>query len=1043
MTAYPKPTAGAPSFPALEADVLDYWERDDTFRASIARRDDCPEYVFYDGPPFANGLPHYGHLLTGYVKDIVPRYRTMRGYKVDRRFGWDTHGLPAELEVQRQLGITDKAQIEEMGIEKFNDACRASVLKYTGEWRNYVTRQARWVDFDNDYKTLDIGFMESVIWAFKQLWDKGLAYEGNRVLPYCWNDETPLSSHELRMDDDVYQNRQDPALTVGFRIDGGAADLVGAHLLVWTTTPWTLPSNQGVAVNPEVTYVVVEKDGRRYVLAEARVAAYARELGEEPTVLATFSGAELIGVHYVPPFPYFMDSANAFQVLAADFVSTEDGTGLVHLAPAYGEDDMATAQAAGIAAVTPVDAKGRFDAGVPDYAGQHVFDANPQIIRDLKAGSGPAQANGAVLLRHDTYEHSYPHCWRCRNPLIYRAVSSWFIKVTEIRDRMVELNQQITWYPEHVKDGQFGKWLAGARDWSISRNRYWGTPIPVWKSDDPAYPRVDVYGSLDELERDFGVRPDNLHRPFIDELTRPNPDDPTGRSTMRRIEDVLDVWFDSGSMPYAQVHYPFENRDWFDGTAGADAHFPGDFIVEYIGQTRGWFYTLHILATALFDKPAFRTCVSHGIVLGNDGQKMSKSLRNYPDVTEVFDRDGSDAMRWFLMASPILRGGNLIVTEQGIREGVRQVLLPLWNAYTFLALYAPRKGTWRTDSTHVLDRYILAKLAVLRDDLTVALDECDISRACDQLRQFTEALTNWYVRRSRSRFWDEDADAIDTLHTVLEVTSRLAAPLLPLITEVIWRGVTGERSVHLSDWPQSDVLPADPQLVADMDLVREVASTGSSLRKAKKLRVRLPLPKLTVAVDDPGRLAAFADLISDELNVKAVELTDDIAAHGRFELTVNARVAGPRLGKDVQAAIKAVKAGEGVVNADGTLTAGPAVLLPEEFSSRLVAADPEFTAALPDGAGLVVLDGNVTPELEAEGWAKDRIRELQELRKTTGLEVSDRISVTMAVPADKLAWAQAHRDLIAHEILATSFEFGETADGADIGDGVRVALQKA
>ena len=1043
MTAYPKPTAGAPSFPALEADVLDYWERDDTFRASITRRDDCPEYVFYDGPPFANGLPHYGHLLTGYVKDIVPRYRTMRGYKVDRRFGWDTHGLPAELEVQRQLGITDKAQIEEMGIEKFNDACRASVLKYTGEWRNYVTRQARWVDFDNDYKTLDIGFMESVIWAFKQLWDKGLAYEGNRVLPYCWNDETPLSSHELRMDDDVYQNRQDPALTVGFRIDGGAPELLGAHLLVWTTTPWTLPSNQGVAVNPEVTYVVVEKDGRRYVLAEARVGAYARELGEEPTVLATFSGAELVGAHYVPPFPYFMDSANAFQVLAADFVSTEDGTGLVHLAPAYGEDDMATAQAAGITAVTPVDAKGRFDTTVPDYAGQHVFDANPQIIRDLKGGSGPAQANGAVLLRHDTYEHSYPHCWRCRNPLIYRAVSSWFIKVTEIRDRMVELNQQITWYPEHVKDGQFGKWLAGARDWSISRNRYWGTPIPVWKSDDPAYPRVDVYGSLDELERDFGVRPDNLHRPFIDELTRPNPDDPTGRSTMRRIEDVLDVWFDSGSMPYAQVHYPFENRDWFDGTAGADAHFPGDFIVEYIGQTRGWFYTLHILATALFDKPAFRTCVSHGIVLGNDGQKMSKSLRNYPDVTEVFDRDGSDAMRWFLMASPILRGGNLIVTEQGIREGVRQVLLPLWNAYTFLALYAPRKGTWRTDSTHVLDRYILAKLAVLRDDLTVALDECDISRACDQLRQFTEALTNWYVRRSRSRFWDEDADAIDTLHTVLEVTSRLAAPLLPLITEVIWRGVTGERSVHLSDWPQSDVLPADPQLVADMDLVREVASTGSSLRKAKKLRVRLPLPKLTVAVDDPGRLAAFADLISDELNVKAVEVTDDIAAHGRFELTVNARVAGPRLGKDVQAAIKAVKAGDGVVNADGTLTAGPAVLLPEEFSARLVAADPEFTAALPDGAGLVVLDGNVTPELEAEGWAKDRIRELQELRKTTGLEVSDRISVTMAVPADKLAWAQTHRDLIAQEILATTFEFGETADGADIGDGVRVALQKA
>jgi isoleucyl-tRNA synthetase len=1036
VTAYPKPAGGAPNFPHLETEVLDYWDSDGTFRASIDRRDGAEEYVFYDGPPFANGLPHYGHLLTGYVKDIVPRYRTMRGYKVERRFGWDTHGLPAELEVQRQLGITEKAQIEELGIEKFNDACRASVLKYTGEWRAYVTRQARWVDFDNDYKTLDPTFMESAIWAFKQLWDKGLAYEGYRVLPYCWNDETPLSSHELRMDDDVYQSRQDPALTVGFRVEGGPLD--GSYLLIWTTTPWTLPSNQAVAVNPEVTYVAVRgADGRSYVLAQARVAAYARELGEEPEILGTYSGADLLGTRYVPPFPYFADSENAFRVLPAEFVSTEDGTGIVHMAPAYGEDDKATADAADIVAVTPVDSKGRFDATVPDYAGQHVFDANPQIIRDLKNQTGSAGANGAVLLRHETYEHSYPHCWRCRNPLIYRAVSSWFIKVTDFRDRMVELNQEITWYPDHVKDGQFGKWLQGARDWSISRNRYWGTPIPVWKSNDPEYPRIDVYGSLDEFERDFGVRPTDLHRPYIDELTRPNPDDPTGRSTMRRIEDVFDVWFDSGSMPFAQVHYPFENVDWFD------THFPGDFIVEYIGQTRGWFYTLHVLATALFDRPAFKACVAHGIVLGNDGQKMSKSLRNYPDVSEVFDRDGSDAMRWFLMASPILRGGNLIVTEQGIREGVRQVLLPFWNAYSFLALYAPKKGTWRTNSTNVLDRYILAKLAALRDDLTKGLDVCDISVACDQLRQFTEALTNWYVRRSRSRFWEEDPDAIDTLHTVLEVTGRLAAPLLPLISEVIWRGITGERSVHLTDWPEADALPADPALVAAMDQVRDVCSAASSLRKAKKLRVRLPLPKLTVAVENPETLRPFADLIADELNVKAVELTDDIAAYGRFELTVNARAAGPRIGKDVQAAIKAVKAGEGVVNADGTLTAGPATLLPEEYSSKLVAADPEFTAALPGGAGLVVLDGTVTEELEAEGWAKDRIRELQELRKATGLDVSDRISLVMSVPPERETWAQAHSDLIAREVLATRFEFGPPSDGTEIGDGVQVAIARA
>ncbi|HEU0191768.1 MAG TPA: isoleucine--tRNA ligase, partial [Mycobacterium sp.] len=1042
--AYPKPAGGAPDFPAAEAGVLDYWATDDTFRASIARRAGSPEYVFYDGPPFANGLPHYGHLLTGYVKDIVPRYRTMRGYQVERRFGWDTHGLPAELEVERQLGITDKSQIDAMGIAAFNEACRDSVLRYTAEWQAYVTRQARWVDFDNDYKTLDLPFMESVLWAFKQLWDKGLAYEGYRVLPYCWRDQTPLSNHELRMDDDVYQSRQDPALTVGFRINGDAPDgLAGAYLLVWTTTPWTLPSNLAVAVNPEVTYVQVAAGDRRYLLARARVAAYARELGEDPAVLGEYRGSGLLGVRYVPPFPYFADTAGAFRVLAADFVSTEDGTGIVHLAPAYGEDDKNTTDPAGITPVTPVDESGCFDAGVPDYAGQHVFDANKAIIADLKNSTGPVASGAAVLLRHETYEHPYPHCWRCRNPLIYRAVSSWFVAVTEFRDRMVELNEQITWYPEHVKAGQFGKWLAGARDWSISRNRYWGTPIPVWKSDDPAYPRIDVYGSLDELQRDFGVRPDNLHRPYIDELTRPNPDDPTGRSTMRRIPDVLDVWFDSGSMPYAQVHYPFENREWFDGGSGAEPHFPGDFIVEYIGQTRGWFYTLHVLATALFDRPAFKTCVAHGIVLGSDGQKMSKSLRNYPDVAEVFDRDGSDAMRWFLMASPILRGGNLVVTEPGIREGVRQVMLPLWNAYSFLALYAPKVGAWRTDSAHVLDRYVLAKLATLRDELTDALDRCDISGACEQLRQFTEALTNWYVRRSRQRFWDEDSDAIDTLHTVLEVTTRLAAPLLPLTTEVIWRGVTGERSVHLTDWPEAGTLPEDPGLVAAMDQVREVCSAASSLRKAHRLRVRLPLPKLTVAVDDSQRLAPFTDLIADELNVKAVELTGDVDRYGRFELTVNAAVAGPRLGKDVQAAIGAVKAGEGVVNDNGTLSAGTVVLRPGEYTSKLVAADPEFTAALPSDAGLVVLDAAVTEELEAEGWAKDRIRELQELRKSTGLDVSDRISVVLSVPARHADWARAHQDLIAGEILATGFEFGDPGpDATEIGDGVRVAIAK-
>ncbi|UJW36342.1 isoleucine--tRNA ligase [Saccharothrix sp. AJ9571] len=1048
---YPKAEAGEPtgqvpsqpSFPALEKDVLAYWEADRTFQATVDARDPgkngANEYVFYDGPPFANGLPHYGHLLTGYVKDIVPRFQTMRGKHVERRFGWDTHGLPAELEAERQLGITDKSQIDEMGVAAFNDACRESVLRYTGEWRDYVTRQARWVDFDNDYKTLDVTYMESVIWAFKQLWDKGLVYEGYRVLPYCWRDETPLSNHELRMDDDVYASRQDPAVTVGFRLEGNGTDLDGAYLLIWTTTPWTLPSNLATAVHPEVAYVLVSSGDQRFVLAEARVGAYAKELGEAPEVLARFTGAELLGTRYAPPFPYFVGQENAHRVLAADYVTTEDGTGVVHIAPAYGEEDKVVTDAAGITPVTPVDSKGRFTAEVSDYDGQQVFDANPNIIKDLKNGTGSAGRQGAVLLRHETYEHPYPHCWRCRNPLIYRAVSSWFVAVTEFKDRMVELNQQITWYPEHVKDGQFGKWLENARDWSISRNRYWGTPIPVWQSDDPGYPRTDVYGSLDELERDFGVRLDNLHRPYIDELTRPNPDDPTGKSTMRRVADVLDVWFDSGSMPYAQVHYPFENAEWFEH------HYPSDFIVEYMGQTRGWFYLLHVLATALFDRPAFRTCVSHGIVLGSDGQKMSKSLRNYPDVNEVFDRDGSDAMRWYLMASPILRGGNLVVTDKGIRDAVRQAVLPLWNSYYFLALYANAEGTggrWRTDSKHVLDRYVLAKTHELVTDVEAALEVSDIAGACATTREFLEVLTNWYVRRSRDRFWAGEQDAVDTLHTVLEVTCRVLAPLLPLTTEAVWRGLTGGRSVHLADWPGTTELPADAALVTAMDRVRQVCSSALSLRKANKLRVRLPLAKLLVAAEDVEALRPFTDIIRDEVNVKSVELTGDVAAHGGFEVAVNARAAGPRLGKDVQRVIKAVKAGEWSTSDTGALVAAGIELLDTEYDRKLVAKDPGAAAELPAGSGLVLLDTAVTPELAAEGLARDLVRVVQQARRDTGLEVADRIELTVDAPAEVTEAVRAHEEFVAGETLAVAVAYGDVPDGSTgtVGDGVKVTV---
>ena len=1031
-------TGGSQRFSDMEQQVLRYWDLDQTFQASCDNRETSPEYVFYDGPPFANGLPHYGHLLTGYVKDIIPRYKTMHGYKVARVFGWDCHGLPAELEAEKQLGIKDKGQIEAMGLEKFNEYCAQSVLQYTEEWKAYVTRQARWVDFDNGYKTMDLDFMESVMWAFKTLYDNGLIYQGFRVLPYSWAEHTPLSNQETRLDDS-YKMRQDPAVTVTMPLVDtpghplGAA-LAGVNALIWTTTPWTLPSNLAIAVNPDVTYAVVRTaDGERYLLADNLVAGYAKELGDYE-IEHTYVGQELAGLGYQPPYDFFLDEPNAFRILVADYVTTEDGTGVVHQAPAFGEDDMLTCQQAGIGVVIPVDMDGKFTSLVPPYEGMLVFDANKDIIRDLKAAGR--------ILRHQTIEHSYPHSWRSGQPLIYMALPSWFVAVTKFRDRMVELNHDlIEWMPEHIRDGQFGKWLEGARDWNISRNRYWGSPIPVWVSDSEEYPRVDVYGSLDELERDFGVRPASLHRPYIDELTRPNPDDPTGKSTMRRVPEVLDCWFESGSMPFAQKHYPFENKEWFDD------HSPADFIVEYSGQSRGWFYTLHVLATALFDHPAFKKVVAHGIVLGDDGLKMSKSKGNYPNVNEVFDRDGSDAMRWFLMSSPILRGGNLIVTEQGIREGVRQALLPMWNAYSFLKLYSATPARIATDSTDILDRYILAKLHNLVAGVTDALDDTDIARACDEVRWFCDVLTNWYVRRSRQRFWEGDEahpEAFNTLYTVLEALTRVTAPLLPMLSEVIWRGLTGERSVHLADFPAADDFPADNDLVTAMDSMRGVCSATNSIRKAHKLRNRLPLPKLTVAMADSQQLATFADIIRSEVNVKELSLTDDVDSIGTFEVVVNAKIAGPRLGKDVQKAIKAVKAGNYERTDHGTVIADGVELQPDEFTERLVAADPTATAQIDGVDGLVLLDTHVTEELEAEGWAADVIRGLQDARKLMDLEVSDRITVTLGVPAEKEQWALRHADTIAGEVLATSLDIivGDIPDGLNIVSDVTAAITK-
>jgi isoleucyl-tRNA synthetase len=821
-------------------------------------------------------------------------------------------------------------------------------------------------------------------------------------------------------------------------------------LLAWTTTPWTLPTNFALAVGPTIEYAVVNG----YLLAKSLVGAHAKELGFETAddaataISRTVLGAELKGLKYEPIFDFYTDTekfdvANAWQVLVDDYVGADDGTGIVHQAPAYGEDDQRVCEVAGIPVYISVNERAEFNSIVSEFEGQHVFDANKNIIASLKASGR--------LFKQASYDHPYPHCYRCKNPLIYKAVSSWFVQTTAIRDRMLELNQQIDWTPEHTKEGSFGKWLENVRDWAISRNRFWGAPIPVWKSDDPAYPRIDVYGSLDALEADFGVRIDDFHRPTIDNLTRPNPDDPTGKSTMRRVPEVLDCWFESGSMPFAQVHYPFENREWFD------THNPGDYIVEYVGQTRGWFYTLHVLSTALFDRPAFKSAISHGIILGNDGQKMSKSLRNYPDVNEVFDRDGADAMRWFLLSSPILRGGNLIVTEQGIREGVRQFLLPLWNTYYFFSLYANAAGYEAKisyESQDVLDRYLLAKTRDLVESVESDLNKYDSYSAAARLRDFADVLTNWYVRRSRDRFWVGAPEAFDTLYTVLEIVCRVAAPLLPMVAEEVWRGLTAGRSVHLQDWPDAALLPKADDLVVAMDQVREVSSVALSLRKASFLRVRLPLNKLTVVTAGAANLKPFADIIAEELNLKSVELVelslDSASEFGVIKrLSVNARAAGPRLGKNVQSVIQAAKAGDWS-QLDGKVIAGGVELEEGEYDLDLVAdfaggADetPTDLIGILASGGFLILDGKVTEELAAEGLARDTIRTIQQARKDAGFDVSDRISLTVTGDEAVLQAIRAHEALVCSETLALEISLIESSslqNPAPVGEGQQVEV---
>lgn len=1078
---YPQVDAN-PDFVTLEEEILRFWKRESVFERSVEKnRGTGASYVFYDGPPFANGLPHYGHLLTGYVKDLVARYQTMRGRVVERRFGWDCHGLPAEMGAEKELGISGRQAIIEYGIGKFNQYCRDNVMRYAHEWERYVDRQGRWVDFKNDYKTMDTDFMESVLWAFSELYKKGLIYESYRVMPYSWAAETPLSNFEIRLDN-ATREKEDKAVTVAFALDArpeGAPEAEVYYVLAWTTTPWTLPSNLALAVHPEFWYECQVEEGKCYIkMAPDQGAA-------DDGARVLLAGAALVNRTYAPLFPYFKEHPGAFRILdGSSFIEAGSGTGVVHMAPGFGEDDQKVCEANGIAIVCPVDDKGCYtdeifdlpvaEAGMPEQ-GQILKLNGLNVIADTRKAEDEPYSDAQLkkyglanlriinwlkqqgrLIRQDDFKHNYPHCWRTDTPIIYRALPSWYVKVTQFKARAVELNKKIHWIPEHTRDGAMGHMLGSAPDWSISRNRFWGCPIPVWKSPSG---KIKVFGSIAELEAAWNKsegsmsvpslsREQNaeqgykkitdLHRPFIDEIVIRE-----GGEEYTRVEEVLDCWFESGSMPYAQLHYPFENAEKFKAT------YPGDFITEYIGQTRGWFNTLIMLATALFDEEPFKNCICHGVVIDEEtGLKYSKRLKNYKDPMEVFDTFGADALRWLMVSSGVMRGHDLGVDPEGkfIRDVVRLNIKPIWNAYNFFTLYANADGVkanFSTESENLMDQYILAKCRAMVEGVQAALDAYDTPAACDAVTKFVEVLNNWYIRRSRPRFWESEmkADkqaAYDTLYTVLHTLARAAAPLLPFTLEAVFRGLTdAQSSVHLAEFPQelAKYKTKDAALAQAMDFVRDVCNAALSVRNKTNIRVRQPLQSLRIIAGAQRLNTAtqdyYFDLIRDETNIKDIRFScdaGDLAQAAELKLAVNFPIVGKRLPEKMKQVIPASKKGEWKKLEDGRLEIAGAVLEPEEFSLKLE-PKPDFKDSaqpLSTNDALVVLDLTLTPELIAEGMARDVVRMVQESRKKADLHISDKISLVITAPeaVAQAVEAAENKRYIAEQVLAESVTVG-------------------
>ena len=1044
-------------FPKQEEEVLKFWEKNDTFKKSVSQREGSEEFVFFDGPPFATGLPHFGHFIPSTIKDIIPRYQTMKGKKVDRRFGWDCHGLPIENLIEKELGINSKHEIEEMGVDKFNEACRASVLRYTSEWRKTITRMGRWVDFDRDYKTMNPEFMESIWWVAKSLWDKGLIYEGQYILPYCPRCSTVLSSHELAQG---YKDKQDPAVTIRFKVKSlpaaiGDNDLENTYFIAWTTTPWTLPSNLGLCMGPEVEYVKLKdkSDGTNYIFAKARISAYFKNEADYE-ILWTHKGSEFIDATYEPLFPYFADLADAkvceeksgqkcekgaFRMFNADYVSTEDGTGIVHIAPAFGEEDNKVFRGTGVPNVQPLDAECKFTKEVPDYAGVFVKDADKDIMERLK--------KEGKLVKRETVNHQYPHCWRCGSPLIYRGIGSWFVKVQDHHEALLRANSQIKWQPSHIKEGRFGNWLAGSRDWAVSRNRYWGNPIPIWRCDDPECKHTLCVGSRQELKDLSGVYPEDLHKQFVDKITIPCP---KCKGTMHRIPEVFDCWFESGSMPYGQQHYPFENKEFFE------SHFPANFISEGLDQTRGWFYTLTILASHLFDKPAFQNCIVNGLVLAEDGRKMSKSLKNYTDPVEAINMFGADALRLFLIHSAVVKADDLRYSDAGVREVLKNILIPLWSGYSFFVQYANIDGVTCTghefDSKlpeNPLDRWILSVTQKMVKDVTAALDDYDLSAAIDPLIAFIDQINNWYIRRNRRRFWksgndNDKIEAYASLYYALKTFCKCAAPVIPFITETMYQNFKTEsdkESVHLCDYPVYNEKMRDEALEFRMSTVQKAVSMGRSLRNQFNLKNRQPLAScqlVTRNAEERAVLSDMQDTIAEELNVKQVIFHDKEDELVEYKAKANFKVMGKELGPKMKACASIImtltsEQIEQVLNGNALVidVEGQNVELTEE---KLIVEriEKENLKVVNEGTLTVALDTKVTDELKKEGYVRDLIRGIQNLRKESGFNVTDRISLSVSGDADLKAAYETFTDMVSGEVLAEKSSWVEGLSGTTV-----------